>query len=373
MRGPKNCPKTSDKSKDIYTVDVHATKRVVQTVLTSITVAAFLIAGLALPAHAAQINASLIPEFDRAAGSFVGVKFATIMYAQDSSVAELFKDKTVRVEFSIEDTDSNGMSELVAAANKALLEAQSPVQVSSANLTYSGVLRGWSDRMTLAYSVAFVPTFSGFKLDAIATDNIPMDINWRGFVIDGPVFVESPEHGRININQPIGLLQVTFPEFAAKLEGIEAAERIMAEPILDFSELGAMPMEKWHWLFDPTFSQASTGGLFRDTDIGGAKVMSVYSLGECSIREGCPPPKEGDALVTADGSPVRLHISTPQPNAQIEIAGFTSIEKAGEHDIIRVSMESAGAGIPGFTMQVLLVLGGMMGVIATIVLMKTRK
>ncbi len=352
---------------------MHTTGKSIQAVLTSSTVSAILIAGLALPAQAAQINASLIPEFDKAAGSFVGVKFATIRYEQDSSLAELFKGKTVRVEFSIEGTDSNGMSELVAAANRALIEAQSPAQVNSANLTYSGVLRGGPDRMTLAYSVEFVPTFSGFKLDANASDNIPMDINWRGFVIDGPVFVESPEHGTININQPIGLLRVAFPEFAGKLEGIEAAERIMTEPILDFTELGAMPMEKWHWLFDPTFNQASTGGLFKSTDIGGAKVLSVYSLGECSIREGCPPPKEDDASVAVDGSPVQLHISTPQPNAQIEIAGFTSIEKAKEYDIIRVSMESASAGIPGFTMQVLLVLGGMMGVIAVVVLMKTRK
>jgi hypothetical protein len=352
---------------------VHTRKKSIQTVLASTTIAAFLIAGLASPAHAAQINASLIPEFDRAAGSFVGVKFVTIRYEPGSSVAELFRSKTVRVEFSIEGTNSSGMSELVTAANRALLEAQSPAQVSSANLTYSGVLRGGSDRMTLAYSVEFVPKFSGFKLDREATDNIPVDINWRGFVIDGPVFVDSPEHGRININQPIGLLQVTFPEFADKLVGTEEAERIMTEPILDFTELGAMPMEKWHWLFDPTFSQASTGGLFRGTDIGSAKVMSVYSLGECSIREGCPPPKEGDASATVDGTPVQLHISTPQPNAQIEIAGFTSIEKAGELDIIRVSMESASAGIPGFTMQVLLVLGGMMGVIAVVVLVKTRK
>lgn len=369
MRGAKNHPKISDKAKHIYTISVHT--KSVQTVIVS-AVAVFLIAGLASPAYAAQINASLIPEFDRAAGSFVGVKFVTIRYEPGSTVAELFNGKTVRVEFSITGTNASGMGELVAAANRALLEAQSPAQVSNANLTYSGVLRGGPDRLTLTYSVEFVPAFSGFNLDRNATDNIPMDINWRGFVIDGPVFVDSSEHGRININHPIGLLQVAFPEFADKLAGTEA-ERIMNEPILDFSELGSMPMEKWHWLFDPTFSQASTGGLLRNTDIGSAKVMSVYSLGECSIREGCPPPKEGDASITVEGSPVQVHISTPQPNAQIEIAGFTSIEKAGEHDIIRVSMGSANPGIPGFTMQVLLVLGGMMGVIAVVVLMKTRK
>jgi hypothetical protein len=344
----------------------------IQPAVLSSAIAALLVAGFASQAQAAQIDASLIPEFDRAAGSFVGVKFVQMAYEPESAVAQLFNGRAERIEFSIEGTNASGMDELVAAANQALLRAQSPVQVAGANLTYSGVLRGGSDRLTLTYNVEFIPVFSGFKLDRNATDDIPMDINWRGFVIEGPVFVDSQEHGRININQPAGLLEVTFPEFADKLEGSEA-EAIMTEPILDFSELGAMPMERWHWLFDPTFGQAGTSGILRGADIGRAKVMSVYSLGECSIREGCPPPKEGDASISIDGEPVRVHTSTPQPNAQIEIAGFTSIEKAGGNDIIRVSMVSASAVIPDFTIIVLLVLGGMMGAIAFFVLFKTRK
>jgi len=341
-------------------------------ILLSSAIAALLVAGLANQAHAAQINASLIPEFDRAAGSFVGVKFLQILYKPGSAVADLFNGRTERIEFSIEGTNASGMSELIAAANQALLKVQSPAQITSANLTYSGVLRGGPDRLTLTYNVELVPAFSGFKLDRNATDNIPIDINWRGFVIDGPVLVDTPEYGRVNINQPIGLLEATFPEFADKLASTKA-RAVMTEPILDFSEIGAMPMERWHWLFDPTFSQASTAGILRGEDIGRAKVMSVYSLGECSIRQGCPPPKEGNASVSIDGTPVEVDVSTPQPNSQIEIAGFTSIEKAGGDEVIRVSMENATMVLPNFTIIVLLVLGGMMAAIAIIVLLKTRK
>jgi hypothetical protein len=142
--------------------------------------AALLIAGFASQADAAQINASLIPEFDRAEGSFVGVKFVEIRYQPGSALAELFNGRTQRVEFSVE-TNSSGIADLVAAANQALLRAQSQAQVAGANLTYSGVLRGWPDRLTLTYNVEFMPVFSGFKLDRNATDDIPMDVNWRGF------------------------------------------------------------------------------------------------------------------------------------------------------------------------------------------------
>ena len=348
-------------------------RREAKAAVISSVIAVLLIAGLANSAYAAQINVSSIPEFDKAVGSFTGVKFVQLRYEPGSALADLFAGRTERFEFSIKGTNASKLSELIVAANQALLGVQSPAQITSANLTYSGVLRGETDKLSLTYNVEFITKFSGFKLDRNATDNIPMDINWRGFMINGPIFVDSSEHGRVNVNQPIGLLEATFPEFADKLVSSEARE-IMAEPILDFSEIGAMPMERWHWLFDPTFSQASTGGILKGEDIGRAKVMSVYSLGECSIREGCPPPKEGDAAASIDGAPVQVHISTPQPNSQIEIAGFTSIEKAGAYEIIRVKMvDRGGFPIPPFTIQVLLVLGGMMGAIAFFVLLKTRK
>jgi hypothetical protein len=326
---------------------------------------------VAAQAHAAQIDASLIPEFDRAAGTFTGTKFIQITYQPGSTAANLFDGRNERIEFSIRGTNAGGMSELVALVNDALIRSESPAQVSGANITYSGVMKGGPDRMTLTYRVELEQAFAGFKLDQNATDNIPIDVNWRGFAIDGAVLLESPNHGIIDANQPIGLLQAIFPEFAGKLMDTDAST-IMGEPILDFSEIGEMPMDRWHWLFDPTINLASTSGILRG-DIGSARVLSVYSLGECSIREGCPPPKEGDATVTVDGAQLQVHISTPQPNSQIEIAGYTSLERAGDHQIVRVRMDNPNPGIPGFTLQVLLVLGGMMGAIAVMVLWKTRK
>ena len=327
--------------------------------------------GLAGQAQAAQIDASLIPEYDRAVGRFTGTKFIQISYEPGSAAAKLFDGKVQRIEFSIRGANSSGMAELVAVLNAALIEADSPAVVTDVNLTYSGVLKGGPDRLTLTYKVDLDQEFSGFKLNQTADDNIPMDVNWRGFVIGEIVRVDSPEHGSFNINHPIGLLEALYPEFAGKL-GKTQANSIMTEPILDFREIGAMPMDRWHWLFDPTFNLVSTSGVLSG-DIGSAKVLSVYSLGECSIRQGCPPPKEADAAVIVDGAQLDVHVSTPQPNSQIEIAGFTSIERAGQHEILRVKMDNPAPAIPDFTLQVLLVFGGMMGAISVMVLLKTRK
>lgn len=334
-------------------------------------IAALLVFGFGAQANAAQIDASLIPEYDKAAGIFTGTKFVQIKYEQGSAISKMFNGRIERIEFSMEGTNSSGMSEMIAAVNQALLNANSPVQIKNANVSYSGVLKGEPDRMTLTYAVELTPTFKGFKLEQNSEGKILMDVNWRGFVIGGPVIVSSPDHGKVNINQPIGLLEVVAPEFAGKILDTEA-NRIMTQPILDFQEIGSMSMERWHTLFDPTFSQASTKGVIKGDDIGKAKVLSVYSLGECSIREGCPPQKEDDATVTIDNTPLQVHISTPQPNSHIEIAGFTSIQKAGEDEVIVVSMDP-GMALPSFTIQVLLIFAGMMGAIAVFVLFKARK
>ena len=89
--------------------------------------------GLVGPALAAQIDASLIPEYDRAAGTFTGTKFIQISYQPGSSVAKLFDGKTQRVEFSIKATNGSGIAELVALVNSALINADSPAIASGAN------------------------------------------------------------------------------------------------------------------------------------------------------------------------------------------------------------------------------------------------
>jgi hypothetical protein len=338
-------------------------------------VGAILVVGLvgANTAYGAQINAFLIPEYNEGYSKFMGLKFIQIKYPQGSSVASVFSGVNEKLEFKVQLSESQ-----LEQVNRALLESNSPMQLASANVTYSGTIRGSHDTLTLAYNTELSALVSGYVLSQPSNDTaetILVDSNWRGFVLKGPLILDS-DSGQVNVNEPIGLLQATFPEFAQKLMDANAETRtIMTQPILDFDDFGKMPLERWHLLFDPIPSQESVKGVL-DTDIGMAKVLSVYSLGECSIREGCPEPREGDSNASIDGSDLMVHISTPQPNAQIEIAGYTSLETKpsnGNLEVIGVNLDQGTGGPLPFTMQVLLVLGGMMGAIAVIVLFKARK
>ena len=179
-------------------------------------IAILLGSGFAGQANAAQIDASLIPEYDKAIGTFTGTKFVQIKYEPGSAIAKLLDGKNQRIEFAIKGTNASGMAELIALVNAALLEADSPAHVTGANLTYVGVLKGGPDRLTLTYRVELTQEFSGFRLDQSVDDNIPMDINWRGFVVEEAIRLESGQ-GQINVNHPIGLLEALYPEFADKL------------------------------------------------------------------------------------------------------------------------------------------------------------
>jgi len=198
-----------------------------------------------------------------------------------------------------------------------------------------------------------------------------VDLEWRGPTINEPVVVNAPDIGQININSAMGLLTVLYPSLAGQLEGTPARE-VLDEPILNFNDFNA-PMSSWHVLFDPVGAYGGSVGL---NGTGGAKALSVYSLGESSLREGAHTVQEKSATATLDGVNVNVKSTTPPPSGQIQIAGYSDAKESGGSWYAVVTAEApAGAQTSsgGFPIQVLLVLGGMMGAIAIFILFKARK
>jgi hypothetical protein len=335
--------------------------------------------------YAADLSAFLIPEQDRAEVSYIGVRTITLQYPAGSSLAQQFDGKNERIQFTLNRTsnqqlqqqnDNNsttGMDQLINAINKSLLEAQSPAQISEAELAYSGVIKGGPTSMTLSYRVELKPTLEKFVLQqgegGQQADVI--DLEWRSIVVKDSVIVNAPQYGNIDINRPIGLLKVLYPDFASTLENTQGRE-IMEDPLLNFEDFNA-PMNSWHVLFDPVGAYGGSVGL---NGTEGAKALSVYSLGESSLREGAHVTEEKDATITIDGVEVNVHSQNPPPSGQIQIAGYANHQEREGVEFATVTSE-APEGVQtstgGFPIQVLLVLGGMMGAIAVFILFKSRK
>jgi hypothetical protein len=333
--------------------------------------------------YAADLSAVLVPERDRAEVSYIGVKTVTLQYPAGSQLAQEFDGKNERIQFTLngstvqqlqqDDNNSSGMSQLINAINKALLEAQSPVQVSETGLVYTGVIRGGPTSTTMSYRVELQPTIEKFVLQRGqgGQQGHIVDLEWRGIVIQDSVIVNAPEYGRIDINRPIGLLQVLHPTLAQKLENSQARE-IFLQPILNFEAFNA-PMNTWHVLFDRVGAYGGSVGL---TETEGAQALSVYSLGESSLREGAHAAEEMEATATIDGAQVGVQSTTPPPSGQIQIAGYSNARESGgtwHATVTAEAPEGAQTSTGGFPIQVLLVLGGMMGAIAVFILFKARK
>ncbi len=328
-------------------------------------------------AYAVDLAAALNPEADAADASFVGVRTVTLEYPAGSSLAQELDGQNQRIEFSLNgtatDQNATGMSGLIAALNRAFVQADSPVQASQAVVSYSGVLRGGPTSTVISYRIDVEPTLERIVLQAGEGGQTGrlVDLEWRGIAINEPLVVNAPDVGQININFPIGLLQALYPSLAQKFEGTQAME-VLNQPILNFEEFNA-PMSTWHVLFDPVGAYGGSVGL---NGTGGAKALSVYSLGESSLREGAHGITERDASATIDGATVTVHSTTPPPSGQIQIAGYSDHRESGGAWYSLVTAE-APEGVQtssgGFPIQVLLVLGGMMGAIAIFILFKARK
>lgn len=338
----------------------------VKQLLLSAIVATVLFGGLASQqAYANQLDAVLVPDKDRSLAEFAGQRVIDIHYPKGSGFARIYEGKDIKLDFTVQ---GNQTAAIVRAVNDALLAKGSPVMFSDAKVRYLGEARGFDDRLQLSYRVELEGTISRYTLQTEASDrDAIVDLDWRNFVVNGPVVVDSGS-GSIDINRPSGLLEIALPELAQKLELTEAKEPLSA-PLLDFHRFD-LPMGSWHFLFDVTGEQLKDKGVFLPGEGG---TVSVFSIGECSIREGRCIPQEWDAQVFVDGAPVEIHASTAPPSGQITIAGYAKAAESSGTEFALVNSKNSGGPVLGFQMQVLMVLGGMMGAVAVFVLYKSRR
>jgi hypothetical protein len=335
----------------------------------------FTVTSIGSNSYAVQMTTVLSPQLNQAEPVFTANRFITLQYDPTSELAKKFATVNENVTFKA-NASTPGMAELISGINKDIFtEKQSPILIENATIDYTGTLKGSSDRLIMSYKVVFTPSISGFTLpsnDSESTGAL-VDLDWRGFHTSRPLELQVPESGNMSINYPLSLLQVKFPELARQLNSSEANE-IFKTPLFNFEDIGT-PMERWHFLFDPTGSQASTAGSgFQE--LGGSRVVSIFSLGESSFREGVMEAKESDANAAINGTNVDVHASHPPPSGQIQIGGFATVSKNGNSEIAFVT-ENAPEGTTtatgGFPLQVLIILAGMMAAVSVFVLWKARK
>jgi hypothetical protein len=333
--------------------------------------------GIFHPVFAVQMTASVSPSLNEAIANFGGDRILTIKYPADSPIAKLLNGKRETISFTANSSDpKSGMSEVLSTLNNILLkEKQSQARFSNATLDYKATLNGGPSDATISYLVQLKPTISGLVTSSNGTQSSVVDLDWRSFAITTPLNVTSAQYGSIDVNHVIGGLQKLIPSLAPALVNTPSFQSMLNQPLLDFNDFSAT-MGNWHFLFDATGSQAGASGFGFTVGQGGSKIISIYSLGESSFREGTYSAKESDATGTVNNVNVDMHSLTAAPSGQIQIGGFSKIQKNGNNEFAIVS-STAPQGIEtssgNFPVMVLLVFGAMMGGVAVLVLVKARK
>jgi hypothetical protein len=330
-------------------------------------ISAIIVAGVTSHVYAVQFTVFLSPKQNTASADLTGVRFLTLSYPAGGALSKEFNGKSEHVRFTM-----NAPQNVISTINQDIAsQKQSPVRITNATIEYNGDLLGQPDSLLASYKLDLKAFISNYVLQSSSNNSI-IDLNWRSLIVNQPLVVDTPKYGKVNINAPIGLFQITHPAVAQQLMNSPAAD-IMHDPLLNFQTVGA-PMDNWHFLFDPTGSIAGASGLFSQQP--GSRAVSVYALGESSLREGTYTEQTRDATASINGETVGVHASTPPPSAQIQIAGFSKNQKSGNGgDIAYVSAQAPSGTVTatgGFPTQVLLVFGGMMGGIAVFVLVKSR-
>lgn len=332
--------------------------------------------GIINQSFAIQMEAGISPAINAADATFTGDRILTLKYPVNSTTSQILDGNKETISFSLNSSDSsNGLTEILDKINNELLsQKQSLVNFENATLDYRAAINGGPTTATLSYQVELHPTITNLVTASNGTSTAVLDVDWRSIVLDEPLIVNTEEYGQIDINHPIGGLEKLAPELAAKIQNTTLAPAFDT-PILDFEEFGSS-MNNWHFLFDATGAQAGAAGFGFSVTEGGSEIVSIYSLGESSFREGTHTVKAISASADIDGVTVNLDGITAPPSGQMQIGGFSQIQQSGGSEHLFVSSEApqgVATSSGSFPIQVLLIFGAMMAGVAVLVLVKARK
>lgn len=325
---------------------------------------------------AIQLETGISPSQNSAEAAFSGDRIITLKYPADSPVSQMLDGMRETISFSINSSDTeSGIGEILDTVNNILLaEKRSLVKFENATLKYRASLNGGPTTTTVSYQVELDPKITNLVTESNGTSTAVLDVDWRGLVVEDPLIVNTPEFGTLDVNHPIGGFEKLVPELAAKIQNSTIAP-VFNTPMLDFEEFG-VSMNNWHFLFDATGAQAGASGFGYSVGESGSKIISIYSLGESSFREGTHTVKQTAGSATIDGVNVDVTGITAPPSGQMQIGGFAQIQQVGGTEHLFVSSEAPqglATSSGGFPIQVLLVFGAMMAGVAVLVLVKARK
>jgi hypothetical protein len=288
------------------------------------------IGGISPVFASSQLEVSIDPNSDTAIAKMTYQRSINIDYSDGGNLADM-NGLNKEISFSA-DSSNPSVQSLISKLNSYILSNNSQAQITDLTVEYRSLMTGRSTSMSVDYTVILHPTINNFVIkQGSGNDPTLLDVDWRGFGVIGPVIINTPAYGDVEINLPISTFERFTPSLALTIKASDA-EQLVNTRLMDGDEIKAQPIGNWHFLFDPTGIGADASQYGFQT----GSVISSFTMGESSLREGLIREQISESAFNSDKT-YRITSFESSGNASIDIIGFANRDTLGSSEIFGVT------------------------------------
>nr|AIF12624.1 hypothetical protein [uncultured marine thaumarchaeote KM3_56_F06] len=296
-------------------------------VILSVLLATLIVVGTSTPVWAAQLDARINPNTETSPFKMTYLKTVFIEYPNGGNLFDELKGKEWTVSGTA-DTSNSGVQQLKDELNRGIANDGSQAQIDDLSVDYEFHLKARNINTSIDYRVILEGTLT----DYVITDDgqrILVDLGWRAMSTDKEIVIDGVE-----INIPINILRDQEPEVYTYFAGTEA-ESVLGKHLINADFILEQPLTNWHFLFDPTGINVDAGTFGLDEEIAGF-VVSSWTMGESSIREGRQVERVFEASVTSDQTYVVRSVQSTD-TANLSTIGFGALDNLDGIEIAGVT------------------------------------
>jgi len=289
---------------------------VFRAIILTIFLVGILVVSTSSAAWAAQMEARINPNSDEANFKVSYIKTVFIEYPNGGTIFDELHTQEWTISGTADSTNPD-VQNLIDVLNSKIRSDGSQAEISDLDVTYNFHLKGRNLNAAIDYKLILEGTITKYVISQDQTKTL-IDLGWRGMTATGEIVIDGVE-----VNHPISVLREKEPTVYNILSGTEA-EQILSKNLIDANFILEQPMTNWHFLFDPTGINvdASTFGL--DESIVGF-VISYWTMGESSLREGRQVERVFEAEVSADQNYVIRSVQSADA-ANLSAIGFGALD-----------------------------------------------
>ncbi len=282
----------------------------------TVLLAGLIVIGTSAPAWAAQMDAKVNPNTEESPFKINYQKTVFIEYPNGGQLFDELRGKEWTLAGTA-DISNPGVQDLRQKINEKISSDGSVAQIKDLNVNYEFHLKARNINTSIDYRVIVEGTLSDYVITSDSQKSL-VDLGWRGMSTTEPVTIDG-----IEMNFPINLIKDQEPEVYAILAGTEA-EEVLHKHLINADFINEQPLTNWHFLFDPTGIGVDAGQFGLSEDIAGF-VVSIWTMGESSIREGRQVERVFEAEIVAD-QPYVIRSVQSSDTATLAVIGFGAID-----------------------------------------------